>query len=544
MATASPYNRGYTGGIAARAAMPVGGGGPSPMNRGYSGGLAAGSAPGGGFRPSFPGSYGAGMQPARPASPGLSPQQQVINDINKPLDLSTPFSPAPSPSQMGRDAFGLMTGAGTQAQQQERQNMKQAGQQAFNLMGGAPFDPAASLPPFGGFRAEGGPVMPGQAYVVGERGPELIVPQQPATVVPDLQLSPGAQAYLQRQQAPKIDRYQEKRGALKLGLQDDAFNGASPGELVGEYIDPNNGSRIAQNPLNRRYAESRGGDMDSLANRAVRQVGRSNYDVNRIAERAYRQQKNPRLLMALQQQKAQQDFWQQRDLQNFQQQQQMAQMDWQRQQQAATQRQQYEQQMQAARDAAQWQQTMILRGLETGEKAMEAERKRQLEEQQRRDQSADQIIMVPTPDGKGSVPMIVEKGGNRRPIGGYIPNQAPEVPSYVKDPVTGQMVPTGPEANRRPILQPQENEGWSVRGVPKNSYVPYEPNAKPAVPTTRTFRDENGMSYTAQWDPQTGQWIRVQTAPPPAAPTAPGKQSAGYAPIKTPKNGYEVQVIQ
>ena len=33
-------------------------------------------------------------------------------------------------------------------------------------------------------RAEGGPVVPGQPYVVGERGPEVIVPQAPGTVIP------------------------------------------------------------------------------------------------------------------------------------------------------------------------------------------------------------------------------------------------------------------------------------------------------------------------------------------------------------------------
>ncbi|SDJ21425.1 hypothetical protein [Salipiger marinus] len=42
---------------------------------------------------------------------------------------------------------------------------------------------------FGGFRAEGGPVSPGRAYMVGERGPEMIVPQGAGTVIPNHQLS-------------------------------------------------------------------------------------------------------------------------------------------------------------------------------------------------------------------------------------------------------------------------------------------------------------------------------------------------------------------
>jgi hypothetical protein len=38
---------------------------------------------------------------------------------------------------------------------------------------------------FGGARANGGPVMAGRAYLVGERGPEIVVPQSAGTVVPN-----------------------------------------------------------------------------------------------------------------------------------------------------------------------------------------------------------------------------------------------------------------------------------------------------------------------------------------------------------------------
>ena len=37
---------------------------------------------------------------------------------------------------------------------------------------------------FGGFRAAGGPTYPGKAYVVGERGPELFMPDVSGMVVP------------------------------------------------------------------------------------------------------------------------------------------------------------------------------------------------------------------------------------------------------------------------------------------------------------------------------------------------------------------------
>jgi lambda family phage tail tape measure protein len=38
---------------------------------------------------------------------------------------------------------------------------------------------------FGGFRAAGGPVNPGKAYVVGEKGPELFVPRTPGGIIPN-----------------------------------------------------------------------------------------------------------------------------------------------------------------------------------------------------------------------------------------------------------------------------------------------------------------------------------------------------------------------
>ena len=85
---------------------------------------------------------------------------------------------------------------------------------------------------FGGFRAKGGPVQPGRAYVVGERGPELMVPQVPGTIV------------------------------------------------------PNTGA--AASPMNRPYAELAGSTTGSLANRGTRPVGRSANDPGRMNEMAMR----------------------------------------------------------------------------------------------------------------------------------------------------------------------------------------------------------------------------------------------------------------
>lgn len=42
---------------------------------------------------------------------------------------------------------------------------------------------------FGGARADGGPISPGKAFLVGERGPELIIPRSSGTVVPNDQLA-------------------------------------------------------------------------------------------------------------------------------------------------------------------------------------------------------------------------------------------------------------------------------------------------------------------------------------------------------------------
>jgi hypothetical protein len=36
---------------------------------------------------------------------------------------------------------------------------------------------------FGGFRENGGPVTPGKAYIVGEKKPELFIPDEPGMIV-------------------------------------------------------------------------------------------------------------------------------------------------------------------------------------------------------------------------------------------------------------------------------------------------------------------------------------------------------------------------
>lgn len=152
------------------------------MNRGYSGGLAAGAPAGGGFRSSFQSSFSAPapsakqMQPAAPMPGTTQPPMATPAPMDfslpepPPVDFSNMFPPEPLP---------------------------QLGQQSFSQPPPSPFGPQPLPPPlphFGGFRAEGGPVMPGQAYMVGERGPEMIVPQQPGMVVPNRALTGRASA--------------------------------------------------------------------------------------------------------------------------------------------------------------------------------------------------------------------------------------------------------------------------------------------------------------------------------------------------------------
>lgn len=56
---------------------------------------------------------------------------------------------------------------------------------------------------FGGFRADGGPVTAGRPYIVGERGPELIVPRTSGQVIPNHELG-GSQVVINQTIAPNF----------------------------------------------------------------------------------------------------------------------------------------------------------------------------------------------------------------------------------------------------------------------------------------------------------------------------------------------------
>jgi hypothetical protein len=56
----------------------------------------------------------------------------------------------------------------------------------LNAVTGGGFGKFVSMGKFLGFKAEGGPIEPGRPYIVGERGPELIVPKQSGFVLPQV----------------------------------------------------------------------------------------------------------------------------------------------------------------------------------------------------------------------------------------------------------------------------------------------------------------------------------------------------------------------
>jgi len=61
---------------------------------------------------------------------------------------------------------------------------------------------AGSLLPIGGALANGGPVMPGETYLVGEKGPELFTPSAPGAVVPNAALGAARPSVVVNIQTP------------------------------------------------------------------------------------------------------------------------------------------------------------------------------------------------------------------------------------------------------------------------------------------------------------------------------------------------------
>jgi hypothetical protein len=96
---------------------------------------------------------------------------------------------------------------------------------------------------FGGFRASGGPVSAGKAYVVGERGPEIIVPGSSGTVIPNNRIGGGG-----------VSQFFDLRGAvvterLYADMQRIGAQAAQAGALGGAQMAAANQARRAQRRL-------------------------------------------------------------------------------------------------------------------------------------------------------------------------------------------------------------------------------------------------------------------------------------------------------
>lgn len=110
------------------------------------------------------------------------------------------------------------------------------------LFGGGAGNPAGLIGSmlqgmFGGARADGGPVTSGRSYLVGERGPELFVPQSAGTILP--QVPTGPQSMQQITIAPQIDA----RGATPDAVA--ALEARIPGILLETWADARERGAIA-----------------------------------------------------------------------------------------------------------------------------------------------------------------------------------------------------------------------------------------------------------------------------------------------------------
>lgn len=92
---------------------------------------------------------------------------------------------------------------------------------------------------FGGFRAGGGPVEAGRAYVVGERRPEMFVPNQSGTILPSVPGSGGIQVnvhnYSGQQVAQRQSTGPDGRQVLDIAIGESITSGRQDGSLGGRF---------------------------------------------------------------------------------------------------------------------------------------------------------------------------------------------------------------------------------------------------------------------------------------------------------------------
>jgi hypothetical protein len=89
----------------------------------------------------------------------------------------------------------------------------------LNQFLGDGFGKLFSFKSFGGFRANGGSITAGNAYIVGERGPELFLPKQSGSVVPNSKLSTNPIIINNYIQTPDIDSFRRSEGNIAASIK-------------------------------------------------------------------------------------------------------------------------------------------------------------------------------------------------------------------------------------------------------------------------------------------------------------------------------------
>lgn len=109
-------------------------------------------------------------------------------------------------------------------------------QRTLSFLGiGFPNMVGVGLPSFGGFRANGGNVQAGQAYMVGERGAEMFVPQQSGTIIPNEKVNTGTTNInftINTVDAQGVDELLTNRRSTIINVINDALNRQGKEALV------------------------------------------------------------------------------------------------------------------------------------------------------------------------------------------------------------------------------------------------------------------------------------------------------------------------
>jgi len=133
------------------------------------------------------------LEENRKQQEALELELQLYGDLGN--KFGTLFNDVIDGTKSAKDAVIELGLAFTQAYI-KAQLLKSLESSGFSGTGGGSFLTSAISAIFGGFRADGGPIESGKAYIVGERGPEMIVPNQSGYVVPNQSLRGNMDSYV------------------------------------------------------------------------------------------------------------------------------------------------------------------------------------------------------------------------------------------------------------------------------------------------------------------------------------------------------------